>query len=232
MLGNRSKAIKLVTPALAIAGWLATNLPGIAASPYYYDADVNATYYNEYRVCAARLLKVGLAAEAGAQACSTAARPGDLSSCVYRIKQQTQISPIEALPACRQAWNPTELARCVIGINKNGREAVDPTVLNYCGRSLLPVNFAQCVVGLRAEIDVAPTQAMETCINASDKVSGLLPSFIPTGSRQETSPNFEMTPPTSVTPNYGNPGGTQTPPSSENPSSTQTPLTPAPGTRR
>jgi len=131
MLGNRSKAIKLVTPALAIAGWLATNLPGTAASPYYYDADVNATYYNEYRVCAARLLKAGLAAEAGAQACSTAARPGDLSSCVYRIKQQTQISPIEALPACRQAWNPTELARCVVGINKNGREAVDPTA--SCG---------------------------------------------------------------------------------------------------
>ena len=126
MLGNRSKAIKLITPALAIVGWLATTLPGTAASPYYYDADVNATYYNDYRVCAARLLKVGITAEAGAQACATAGRPGDLSSCVYRIKQQTQISPIEALPTCRQAWRPTDLAKCVVGINKNSRETVDP----------------------------------------------------------------------------------------------------------
>jgi hypothetical protein len=228
MLGNRTKAIKAI-PALAIAGWLATTLPSTAASPYYYDADVNATYYNDYRVCAARLLKVGIPVEAGAQACATAARPGDLSSCVYRIKQQTQISSIDALPTCRQAWLPTDTAKCVVGISKNSREAVDPSVLNYCGRSLLPVNFARCVVGLHAEIDVARNQAMETCINASDSVSGLLPSFIPTGSRQETPTNFEVTPPSSGTPNYGNPGGTRTAPSPENPSSTQTPLTPAPG---
>ncbi len=232
MLGNRSKAIKLITPTLAIAGWLVTTLPGTAASPYNYDGDVNATYYNEYRVCTARLLKVGLAAESGAQACASAARPGDLSSCVYRIKQQTQISPTEALSTCRQARRPTELAKCVVGINKKSREAVDPTVLSYCGRSLLPVNFAQCVVGLRAEIDVAPTQAMETCINASDTVSGLLPTFIPAGTRQETPQNFEITPSSSGTPYPGNPGGTQTAPSPENPRSIQTPLTPAPGTSR
>ena len=45
----------------------------------------------------------------------------------------------------------------------------NPDKLNYCRLSLLPVRFAECVVGLRREIDVTPTQAMNTCIDGSDR---------------------------------------------------------------
>ncbi len=65
----------------------------------------------------------------------------------------------------------------------------------YCSRSLLPVRFAQCVVGLRAETDSAPVQAMDNCIDASDRaVSGYLPSFIPATRSQDIQPTFQTTP--------------------------------------
>ncbi|MEO0969346.1 MAG: hypothetical protein AAFX80_13715, partial [Cyanobacteria bacterium J06639_18] len=70
---------------------------------------------------------------------------------------------------------PQELASCVVGISRNSKESADPEVLSFCDRSLLPVRFAQCVVGLRSEIDLVPTQAMETCIDASDPITNISP---------------------------------------------------------
>ncbi|NJM70338.1 MAG: hypothetical protein HC862_08965 [Scytonema sp. RU_4_4] len=176
----------LAAPVFAVAGWFAMTSSSMA---------VTATYRNDFRVCAGRLLSVGIAADAASQACAAALRPGDLSTCVIKIGRQTQIAASDALTTCRQARRPEEVASCVVGINKYTREAVSPEVLNYCGRSLLPVRFAQCVVGLRAEVDFASTQAMETCIDASDRISGFLPSFVPSN-RQPTEfrPTFESTP--------------------------------------
>ncbi|MGH8002018.1 MAG: hypothetical protein ACREPR_21960 [Brasilonema sp.] len=176
----------LAAPVFAVAGWLTMTSSSMA---------VTGTYRNEFRVCAGRLLSVGIAADAASQACAAAIRPGDLSACVYKIGRQTQIAASDALATCKQARRPEEIAICVIGINKYNRETAGPEVLNYCGRSLLPVRFAECVVGLRAEVDFASTQAMESCIDASDKISGFLPSFVPSN-RQPTEfrPTFESTP--------------------------------------
>jgi hypothetical protein len=176
----------LATPMFAVAGWFAMTSSGLA---------VTTTYTNDFRLCAGRLLSVGVAAQTASQACAEAVRPGDLSACVTGIGRQTQIAASEALASCRQARRPEELGSCVVGISRYTREAVGLEVLNYCGRSLLPVRFAQCVVGLRAEVDFTPTQAMESCIDASDKVSGFLPSFIPSN-RQPTDfrPTFEVNP--------------------------------------
>jgi hypothetical protein len=183
----KNKTIRLFAPALAMAGWMAMPLPGMA---------VTASYANDYRVCAGRLLSVGVTADAASLGCANALRPRELSLCVARIQRQTQIAATDALASCNQARRPEDLAACVVGISANAKEAVNPAALNYCSRSLLPVRFAQCVVGLRAEIDSAPIQAMDNCIDASDRaVSGYLPSFIPaTRSQQNIQPVFESNP--------------------------------------
>ncbi len=207
-----TKPIGLFAPALAMVGLLATSLPSKAVvTANSYNQDVNASYYNEYRVCAARLLSVNVGAEAASQACSRALRPRDVSLCVVDIQKHTQIPSADALSSCTRARLPRDLSRCVVGINRYTKEAVNPMVLNYCGRSLLPVTFAQCVVGLRAEIDFSPSQAMDTCIDASDRVSGFLPNFIPASAGTApfnpvpVIPSVPVGPPGVATPD--NPGG-------------------------
>ncbi|MCC5614243.1 hypothetical protein LC605_03955 [Nostoc sp. CHAB 5836] len=176
----------LTLPVLAIAGWLTTILPNVA---------IAASYSNDYSVCAGRLVKVGVTAEAASQGCATALRPRDLAACVVKIEKQTQIAATDALSSCGKARRPEELATCVVGVSSSTQEAVNPAALDYCGRSLLPVRFGQCVVGLRSQIDLPPTQALDTCISASDSVIGASssstpPTIIPAGS----SPSIETTP--------------------------------------
>ncbi|MDB9376996.1 hypothetical protein, partial [Nodularia sphaerocarpa] len=132
-----SQRIRLTTPVLAIAGWLAIMVPSMA---------VTTSYANDYRVCTARLLNLGITEQAVSQGCGKTLRPRELSACVMKINQQTQISAVDALSSCEQARRSEELSTCVVGITRNTPGAVHTAVLNYCGRSLLPERFAQCVV--------------------------------------------------------------------------------------
>ncbi|MEH1924538.1 hypothetical protein [Nostoc sp.] len=176
----------LIVPVLAVAGWLTTILPNVA---------VAASYTNDYSVCAAGLLSVGVTAEAASPACAKALRPRDLAACVVKIEKQTQIAATDALSSCGKARRPEELATCVVGVSSITKEAVNPEALNYCGRSLLPVRFGQCVVGLRSKIDLPPTQVLDTCIDASDSVLGASSSSIPaTLSPAGSTPSLETTP--------------------------------------
>jgi hypothetical protein len=186
MLGKKRKTIDLLAPVLAITALLAAAFPSLA---------VTASYGNEYRVCTARLLSVNVGAEAAAQACSTALYPKDLSACAIKIQKQTQIPGVDALSSCRQARLPKDLATCVVGISANSKETFNPAVLTYCNRSLLPLSFARCVVGLRAEVDLVAAQAMDTCIDGSDRLGGLLPPSAPPNQRSmQFNPTFETTP--------------------------------------
>ncbi|MEA5626658.1 hypothetical protein [Nostoc sp. UHCC 0251] len=176
----------LTVPVLAIAGCLATILPNTA---------IAASYRNDYSVCAGRLLSVGVTAEAASQGCAAALRPRDLAACVVKIDKETQIAATDALSSCGKARRPEELATCVVGVSLSTKEEANPAVLDYCGRSLLPVRFGQCVVGLRSQIDFPPTQALDTCISADDSVLGASslsapPTIIPAGS----TPSLETTP--------------------------------------
>lgn len=183
-----SKRMDLTTPVLAIVGCLAIMIP----APGMAVAVSNA---NDYRVCTAQLLDLGLTPQSASRGCAKALRPRELSGCVVRINQQTQISAVDALSSCEQARRPKDLSTCVVAISRNTQEAVQATVLNYCGRSLLPERFAQCVVGLRSVTDIAPTQAMDTCIDASDRVSGFSPpSASPNRAPTIFTPSFEVTP--------------------------------------
>ncbi len=182
----------VIAPLLAMAGILAMALPSNAISnPFRRNQ-------NEYRVCAARLLSVGIPAEAASNACAAALRPKEVSSCVGQIQRRTQIPATDSLPFCGQARRPEDLATCVVSIGTTSQETVNPAILSYCNRSLLPVKFGQCVVGLRSEIDFSPTQAMESCISASDRISNVVPLSTPRVPQippsRGFSPTFETTP--------------------------------------
>jgi hypothetical protein len=148
---------------ITIGGLITSSLPSMA---------VTDSYQNDYRVCAAQLLSVGVTAKPAAQSCATALRPRELSSCVVKIHKLTQITPVDALSSCRQARRPQDLATCVLSISKSYQESANPATLTSCGRSLLPVTFAECVVGLRRAIDLSSTQALDTCIDANEGSSG------------------------------------------------------------
>ncbi|MDJ0735847.1 MAG: hypothetical protein QNJ47_17590 [Nostocaceae cyanobacterium] len=160
-----------VAPVLTTLGYLAAYSPSYA---------VTTSYSNDYRVCAAQLIKASITVDAASQACAKALRPRELSGCVAKIEKRTELDAVDALSSCSMARRPEDLAKCVVGITTNTKDSVNPAVFDYCGRSLLPVRFAQCVVGLNAEIEFATTRAMDTCIDATDQVSGVSSTFIPT----------------------------------------------------
>jgi hypothetical protein len=172
-LSGNVQRISAVT-ALTIAGLLTTTLPSLAFRDS--DRNVNDAYKsNDYRVCATRLLKAGVTSSMTAQSCASAIRPSEFSACVDRIKQdrKIQITPEDAVYSCGKSRRPEDLAVCVVSISKNTQRTIDPAALAYCSRSLLPVTFAQCVVGLRKTIDLTPTQSLDTCINTGDRVNNI-----------------------------------------------------------
>ncbi len=182
----KNQTIRLFVPALAVLGWLGSSLPSMAVLTTYNG--------NDYRVCAGRLKSVGVTPDAASVGCASALRPRELASCVARI-HKTDIVASDALASCRQARRPEELARCVVDISENYKETVNPTTLKNCSRSLLPMRFAECVVALRLEFNSKLMQAMDNCIDASDRaVSGYLPSFIPATRSQDIQPVFESNP--------------------------------------
>jgi hypothetical protein len=193
-----AKAVKVTAPILAIAGWLATMVPTMAITPSYSS--------NDFRTCAGQLLRYNISPNIASQACASALRPRDLSSCVVaiskvEIKKQKQFNPLNALNSCSLARSPEDLATCVVGISKYPQEAEprkeedNNKILNYCGRSLLPMRFGQCVVGLRTETKSALMPILDTCISGSDTVSTSTPSVVPQVPRGiESLPNSETAP--------------------------------------
>ncbi len=183
----QTKAIRVTAPVLAIAGWLVTIAPAMTAP---------VSYNNDYRACASRLLSVKVSPEAASEGCATALHPSELSACVLKISQQAKIGGLDALNGCKQARRPEELATCVVGLSQNTEEATKPAILTYCGRSLLPVRFADCVLGLRSEIKSTVTQALDTCIDGSDGMSSVTTptSAPPTQNPIQFSPTYQTTP--------------------------------------
>ncbi len=181
------KLTTATAPILAIAGVLGMSLPSNAVSTSFRR--------NDYRVCAARLLSVGIPVEAASAACAAALRPRELSSCVGKIQRKTQIPATDSLSFCGRARRANDFAICVVGIGTRSQETANRAIMSYCNRSLLPVEFAKCVVGLRSEIDFSSTQAMKSCIDANDIITKIVPSSIPGNRSSEGfSPTFETTP--------------------------------------
>ncbi|MDX2217373.1 MAG: hypothetical protein SFY66_29160 [Oculatellaceae cyanobacterium bins.114] len=152
-----------------------------------------------YQTCASSLTGAGISEADAAEACAAALYPQDLASCVTRIDNGTEIAATDALSGCRQVRRPIELATCVNDIDDTATGAESLVVLDNCRRSLLPIRFSACVVGLSREVDFAPTEALETCIAAGDRPSNLRPNFIPVG-QEPVTPLIDPTVPPESTP--------------------------------
>ncbi|MDJ0618281.1 MAG: hypothetical protein QNJ63_16295 [Calothrix sp. MO_192.B10] len=162
----------------------------------YSPAQAVNTSYKDYRLCAFQLLKAGIAEENASKACANALHPEEVSACVIKIERKTKLAAQDILATCEKARRPRNMAKCVNGISHNlEEESAKTAALDYCGRSLLPVRFASCVVGLRSQIKFEPVKAMDTCIDASELISNTEPSFIPAGQEsQKFTPTFETQP--------------------------------------
>lgn len=219
---RHSGFIHFVASQLAVIGWLATStLPSTAqTSKEYYAYPYSYLSASDFRVCASRLLSVKLPPPAAAAACSQALDPRSLSKCVVDINKNTRDSAISALDTCRQARRPTEVSNCVVGISRSSYRQADPADLAYCGRTLLPGRFADCVVGLRRSLNFStPALALDTCISATDQIYDLSPNFVPQNGTPSIpspiltplpsgnfSPNGDVSP---ITPSLSSPAGSQ-----------------------
>ncbi|NER22969.1 MAG: hypothetical protein F6J96_20175 [Symploca sp. SIO1C2] len=152
-----SSLFRFCASQLAIAGILAMVIP---PKP--------AVSSNEFNTCAAELLRANISRNLAADVCAEALYPEDLSLCVLTIKAQTPIVADEALYGCQRVRRPLELASCIVEINHHTSNPEVLLAFDRCRRSLLPLRFSECVIGLSQEIDFSSTQAIETCITAED----------------------------------------------------------------
>ncbi len=147
----------------------ATSLPivGVAAlsAPSY---SLEADSWNPWQVCAIELINSNISHEQAAAACSSAIEPKDLSFCTIKINSLTPVDSNIALAACIRVRRPLELASCVVDINKDTDNPIPLAVVDHCRRSLLPIRYAECVIGLDREVNFSTSQALATCINAED----------------------------------------------------------------
>ncbi|WP_072619691.1 hypothetical protein [Spirulina major] len=132
----------------------------------------------EFQQCAFELSSVEVVDEQAKVACAMALEPTDFSGCVAEIDTFTDIPAQNALYACFRVRRPVELAACVVDIDtyvikpqvsevENVNE-VALSALDHCRRSLLPLRYSACVVGLSAELSLKPENAIASCLDAED----------------------------------------------------------------
>lgn len=134
---------------------------------------------NNYDICAGDLTKLNIPPEIVAERCSKMLHPEEFSSCVVDISQQTDIIPSDALDNCSKVRRPLDLATCTIQISNVAPTVEAPNIIENCRRSLLPVRFSDCVLGLNNQTELAIADSLAICIDARDPVRNLDPTFIP-----------------------------------------------------
>jgi len=148
-----------------------------------------ANAFTEAQFCAAELVRfAALSQEAASVACAQALAPKELSRCVLKISELTPTRAQDALFACFKVRRPLELAGCVHDIHEKTQKPDAAAVIDHCRRSLLPLRFSDCVVGLSREIDFSPPKALRTCIAAEDFPRNLYPNFVPAAPTIPTPP--------------------------------------------
>lgn len=152
---------------------LGTSLLFILAPSFSARASVG----DEFRVCAEELNQAGLTPDEASAACADAIHPKDLSLCVLSMNQEVGVAANEALSNCFRDRRPVELATCVIEINDFLEVDNLTTIVENCRRSVLPLRYSGCVVGLldTEGEEIAPQKAVEDCISAEDFPRALRP---------------------------------------------------------
>ena len=141
--------------------------------------------------CVNDLIDSGVAREQAGAACSDVLYPKELSSCVGKIQNRTNIKAQDALQACYRVRRPQDLASCTIDLaqpaetpnkppeasDKSAAAIDNVAALNNCRRSLLPKRYAECTLGLQNNAGLSSMKAMETCITAEFFPSTLSPEI-------------------------------------------------------
>jgi hypothetical protein len=147
---------------------------GTSATATLFDPAINRRIGADHSLCAAELLDSGVSREVTATACAQALVPSDLSLCVAKINRLTPIAANDALAACTRVRRPVEMSTCVVDIYRRTQETNTPVtvsspnlILDGCRRSLLPLRFTDCVIGLSQRINFANDVALRTC-NAAE----------------------------------------------------------------
>lgn len=130
---------------------------------------------NSFEICSSELIDAGISAIEASEACSRALAPDDLSLCVTSMNQQAFVPAEEALLACFRDRRPLELATCVLEIDQATLPVNPTSVVDHCRRSLLPLRFSECAIGLTATGEIALAEALDSCIDAEDYPRDLIP---------------------------------------------------------
>lgn len=164
-------AMRSVAIASAVSG-LTVGLSPLAASASLFRG-------NDYEACTESLIDDGISVENAAAACAGALDPRDISTCVDRILDGTDVTAVDALDSCIQVRRPREMASCVVMIDDDLDGAIAGNILEYCTRSLLPKDYADCVTGIDSATDLEASAVMETCIDADYVLPAILyPNFV------------------------------------------------------
>jgi hypothetical protein len=135
---------------------------------------------NEYESCTATLAGLKVTSEAAASACAKALHPQEIATCVSTVNGQS-VAIADALSACNRVRRPIELGACVTDIRSKMADAVVNDVLGNCRRSLLPKQYANCVVGVNTAVKLTVGKAMNGCLDAGYYPEELHETFIPYG---------------------------------------------------
>ena len=144
-----------------------------------------ATAKNQFDACVGEMIKGGVTGEQAATACADALIPKELSKCVQKIREKTDLPAEDVLQNCYQVRRPVDLASCVTDINAkilqpttDNKQAMLSMALNSCRSSLLPRRYADCVIGVNQGVpDMSPDKIMDTCLSAEDFPRDLFPAY-------------------------------------------------------
>ena len=133
---------------------------------------------NDFETCTSDLIEAGIAAASAAGACGRAMHPAALSRCAVDITGVADVNAEQALLACQSDRRPEDLATCVGDIHQGLEIANSTAVLNNCRRSVLPVRFSDCVVGVATAAELPVADSMAQCIAAGYIPGDVAPTFI------------------------------------------------------
>lgn len=133
---------------------------------------------NDYEACANTLIEAGLDGSAAAGACGKALNPTALSSCTLDVTRVAEVDATQALVACQSDRRPKELATCVGDIHQSLEVANSTAVLNGCRRSVLPLRYSDCVVGVATAAELAVVDSLLQCSAAGYIPTDVAPTFI------------------------------------------------------
>jgi len=171
------RALSAITLGTAALTAIVSAVVAPAATAFFYPFDLEPDIV-DYEACATDLISEGVDGSTAADVCGRALRPEDLGKCVVGVARES-LAVEEVLTACTRVRRPDELAGCFNDIRGIDTIAAEANVLDNCRRSLLPTRYANCVIGLRQEIEFSTDEAMTSCLAAGDRPRNTLPIFQP-----------------------------------------------------